>query len=257
MAVISGYAYLFTMYTVAGFIAGAEVVQLIFDLNTTQSYVLIGVVVVLYTSLGGFGALNYVDFFQGSLMLLALLVVPLSVYINDALWQRLTYQLTHETPQQHLDVFSNISELGLLSLLGWGLGYFGQPHIQVRFMAIKSAGQVSKAKFIGMAWMVLSLLGAVATGFCGLTFYPNAALEVPETVFILLSKQLFSPVIAGVLVAAVFSAIIGTVSAQLLISASIFAEDVYPKVAQCLMRSKLKAETQNPPYGWFVCLLWS
>jgi sodium/proline symporter len=234
----------FTMYTVAGLIAGAEVIRLVFDLSVTSSYFLISVVVVLYTSLGGFGALNYVDFFQGSLMLMALLAVPISVYLSDDRWLHLTYQLQHDHAQ-HLEMFTGISWIGLLSLLGWGLGYFGQPHIQVRFMAIKSADQVAQAKRIGMTWMILALLGAIATGLCGVSFYPNAALDVPETIFIVLSQQLFPPVIAGLLIAAVFSAIIGTVSAQLLISASIFVEDVYPNIKSAVMPKSLQKQPKN------------
>ena len=124
--------------------------------------------------------------------------------------------------------------MGLLSSLGWGLGYFGQPHIIVRFMAIRDVKSVSTARNIGMSWMLVTILGALATGFVGIAYANQFNLSVndAETIFIVFSQLLFHPLISGFLMAAILAAIMSTISSQLLVSASSLTEDIYRVVAK-------------------------
>jgi sodium/proline symporter len=118
---------------------------------------------------------------------------------------------------------------GIVSLLAWGLGYFGQPHIIVRFMAISNVKEIKKARRIGMSWMIFSVVGAMLTGFFGIAYYTTNGLKIsnPETVFIELGKILFTPILTGFLIAAILAAIMSTISSQLLVTSSSLTEDVY------------------------------
>ena len=130
----------------------------------------------------------------------------------------------------YLNVYSGTTALGIISLVAWGLGYFGQPHILVRFMGIKSMKEIPKARLIGMVWMILSLFGAIFVGFAGIAYFANTPLENSETVFIMFSQVLFNPWVAGFLLAAILSAIMSTVDSQLLVSSSALAQDFYKSI---------------------------
>lgn len=217
----------FTYYSAAGFASGAILIQHVFvGIDYIPALLICAAVIITYTAVGGFLAVSWVDFFQGSLMFVALLVVPVVTVINmggiDITWHQLA-----DVNVAHLDVLKNIKFLGLLSLFAWGFGYFGQLHINMRFMAIRSIKELPLARLICMNWMTLSLLGAVATGLFGYIFYYDAPLDNPNTVFIVLAQQLFNPWVAGILLSAVSSAIMSNVSSQILMSSSILVEDFY------------------------------
>jgi SSS family solute:Na+ symporter len=122
-----------------------------------------------------------------------------------------------------------ISVIGIISLLSWGVGYFGQPHIIVRFMAIRSVTDIKTARKIGISWMVVSIIGALATGILGLAYVTKnqSALQDPETIFIYLSQLLFHPLISGFLLGAILAAIMSTISSQLLVTSSSLTGDFY------------------------------
>jgi SSS family solute:Na+ symporter len=128
-----------------------------------------------------------------------------------------------------LDATKGLTTLGLLSLLAWGLGYFGQPHIIVRFMAITSVKDIKTARRIGMTWMIISLIGASLTGIIGVAWFAKAGRKLadPETVFIEFANLLFHPLITGFLLAAILAAIMSTISSQLLVTSSSVTEDFY------------------------------
>ena len=130
-----------------------------------------------------------------------------------------------------LDSFHATSLIGVISLLAWGLGYFGQPHILVRFMSIRHEDEMEKAKMIGMGWMGISVLGSLAVGFFGFAYVAShaVALDDSEKIFITLSQLLFNPWIAGFLLAAILAAIMSTVDSQLLVSSSVLTQDIYHK----------------------------
>src|SRR5699024_2851986 len=128
-----------------------------------------------------------------------------------------------------LNIFSGMTFLGILSLLAWGLGYFGQPHIIVRFMAIRSVKDVPTARRIGMSWMIVSLIGALMTGFAGRAYVHKTVmtLDDTETIFLVFTNFLFHPLVSGFLLAAILAAIMSTISSQLLVVSSSLTRDVY------------------------------
>lgn len=217
----------FTYYSAAGFASGAILIQHVFvGIDYLPALLLCAAVIITYTAIGGFLAVSWVDFFQGSLMFVALLVVPVVTVLNMG-GLNLSLHSISQASAEHLDVFQNVKLLGLLSLFAWGFGYFGQLHINMRFMAIRSIKELPIARLICMNWMSLSLLGAVSTGLFGYIFYYHMPLDKPDTVFIMLAQQLFNPWVAGILLSAVSSAIMSNVSSQILMSSSILVEDFY------------------------------
>jgi SSS family solute:Na+ symporter/sodium/proline symporter len=183
-------------------------------------------VVILYTLIGGFLAVSLTDFVQGIIMFLALIIVPLVAF--SAMDSSVAAEVARVNPDA-LDLFAGTTALGIISSLAWGLGYFGQPHIITRFMAVRSVRDVPTMRNIGMGWMAVSLVGALATGFLGLAYATRngIAVEDPETIFILLGQILFDPLITGFLYAALLAAIMSTISSQLLVSSSSLTEDFY------------------------------
>ena len=213
----------FTFYTASGLVGGAKLFDKVFGLPYEVALVIGTLVIVSYTFVGGFFAVSWTDFFQGILMLLALLLVPAVVLSDVGGWDAATAKID----PQMLSFAPSAGLIGVISLLAWGLGYFGQPHILVRFMAIRSAADVPVSRRIAMGWMVLSLIGALATGLVGAAYFADAPLTDAETVFIFLSKAAFNPWIGGILIAAILSAIMSTVDSQLLVCSSVITEDFY------------------------------
>ncbi|MCY4178222.1 MAG: sodium/proline symporter PutP, partial [Endozoicomonadaceae bacterium] len=217
----------FTFYTASGLVSGGLLFSSAFHISYTTALIISSVIVVSYTCIGGFLAVSWIDFFQGCLMFFALLIIPaVTLHALHGLDNTMDIIRNYTTPG-YLDAFSGISTIGILSLLSWGLGYFGQPHILVRFMAMRTHREAPKAQFICMSWMNLSLYGAVFTGLFGMAFFAKSPLKDPETNFIHLSTLLFNPWISGALLAAVLSATMSTSSSQLLASSSAIAEDFY------------------------------
>ena len=216
----------FTFYTASGLVGGAILFENSFGLQYSTALISGGLIIVGYTFIGGFLAVAWTDAVQAVLMFFALLVAPTVVILNsggtDVVWQ----QMQAVNPQS-TELFSNMTLIGFLSLIAWGLGYFGQPHILARFMAVENPQKLVTARRIAMVWMVLVLFGSVATGLAGIAYFADNPLENPETVFIALSQQLFNPWIAGIITAAILSAIMSTVDSQLLVSSSVISEDFY------------------------------
>jgi SSS family solute:Na+ symporter/sodium/proline symporter len=218
----------FTLYTSAGIVAGGKLFEASFGLDYDLGLFVTAGVVVCYTLFGGFLAVSLTDFVQGCIMFLALILVPVVTIFDLGGWQATSAAVT-AVDSDYLGWLSGISVLGILSSLAWGLGYFGQPHIIVRFMALRSVKDVPMARRIGMSWMLVTVVGAVFTGIAGLAYISatNADLADPETIFIVLSQTLFNPYVAGFLLAAILAAIMSTISSQLLVSSSSLTEDFY------------------------------
>lgn len=223
----------FLIYTSSGFVAGGKLFYTIFGLDYTLSLFITAGIVVFYTFLGGFLAVSWTDCIQGALMFFAILAVPVtaSMYLGGPIE---TIQLINQEFPQGLQLFGNESDLftlviGIISALGWGLGYFGQPHILVRFMAISDAKDLKKSTNIAMVWVIISLLAAIFVGLIGHVYLLPEKLVGPdaETVFLVLTERLFTPFIAGLIWSAVLAAIMSTASAQLLVTASAIANDFY------------------------------
>jgi len=159
-------------------------------------------------------------------MLLALVIMPLVVMFGAG--GEAGASLTEVQPG-FLSLTDGLTFIGFLSAIAWGLGYFGQPHIIVRFMAIRSVPEVKNARWIGMSWMALCLAGALGVGLAGRAYVERngMTLEDPETIFMLLAETLFHPLVTGFLLAALLAAIMSTISSQLLVSSSSLTEDFY------------------------------
>ncbi|MDA8962489.1 sodium/proline symporter PutP, partial [Congregibacter sp.] len=215
----------FTLYTSSGVVAGGKLFETSFGLSYELGLFLTAGVVVAYTLFGGFLAVSLTDFVKGVIMFIALIMVPVVAITQLGGFEATAAQASSVDPKM-LSWFSGVTVLGLISSLSWGLGYFGQPHIIVRFMALRSLSDVATARHIGMSWMLVTVIGAVGTGIAYVSS-TSAVLEDPETIFILLSQLLFHPLIGGFLLAAILAAIMSTISSQLLVSSSSLTEDFY------------------------------
>lgn len=225
----------FTVYTASGMVGGGKLFATAFAgllPETGLSDYMLGIlitagIVLIYTMIGGFLAVSLTDFVQGMIMMVALVVMPLVILSGHDSTAQLNLS---SVPQEgFLSLTQGATFIGVISAVTWGLGYFGQPHIIVRFMAIDRVENVRRAGIIGMSWMVISLLGAVAVGLAGRAYAEANGLVVedPETIFIILSEILFHPAVTGFLYAALLAAIMSTISAQLLVSSSSLTEDFY------------------------------
>lgn len=224
----------FAVYCASGIVAGARLFESVFGLSYAQALWWGAAATIAYTLVGGFLAVSWTDTVQATLMIFALILTPLIVILSTGGFGDSLHAVQQLDPAK-LDWFKggDLGLVGIVSLLAWGLGYFGQPHILARFMAADSLAVIPQARRIGMTWMVLCLLGAMATGFFGIAYFAQhpeqagAVTENHERVFIALANALFNPWIVGVLLSAILAAIMSTLSCQLLVCSSALTEDFY------------------------------
>jgi sodium/proline symporter len=216
----------FTTYTAAGLVSGAWLLNILFPAITYhEGIAAMAAIIIAYITLGGFLATSWIDFLQGTLMFFALLIVPIMTLLH--LGHAHTPHLqTLEVALRHAHFWLAGMLITTISLLSWGIGYFGQPHILVRFMAIKKPSGLSLARKICMSWMTASLIGAIMAGFLGALYFHHH-LTHPATVFLHLATQLFNPWVTGFLMTGVLSAVMSATSAQLLVASSAVTEDFY------------------------------
>ncbi|MDY2685902.1 MAG: sodium/proline symporter PutP [Selenomonadaceae bacterium] len=222
----------FIIYSASGFVSAGRLFETVFGIPYPVAVFIGAGSVVFYTLIGGFLAVSRTDFIQGVMMFFAILVVPITATVEmggvgvtmDALQNVQASMLQPLTKPDG----STMGVIELISLLAWGIGYFGQPHILVRFMAVRSSGEIRQATRIAMTWVILSLAAAVAVGMVGRVFLADP-LEgtASETVFLVLTNTMFPPFLAGLILSAVLAAIMSTASSQLLVAASAFAQDFY------------------------------
>lgn len=212
----------FTAYSSAGFISGALLLNVVLGINFHVALLLTFVICVAYLMIGGFLAVAWVDFFQGSLMLFALLLVPIVLFVHLG-----SADITKQIAAMpgRLNFITNVNPIYIASMFAWALGYFGQPHILIRFMSIKDPKKMPIAKRICMSWMVLAMIGATAVGLLGFINYGH--LNKPNSVFLEIGVDYLNPYLVGILLAAVLSAIMSSIAAQLLIASSAATEDMY------------------------------
>jgi len=225
----------FTVYTAAGLVGGGKLFETAFagvlpGLGLSDYALGIWItagIVLAYTMIGGFLAVSLTDFVQGVIMMLALVIMPLVVMFGSD--GEAGASIADVPVEGYLSLTQGLTAIGFVSAVTWGLGYFGQPHIIVRFMAIDTVEKVAKARTIGLGWMAVSLIGAVGMGVAGRAYAERNGIVVedPETIFIILSELLFHPAITGFLFAALLAAIMSTISSQLLVSSSSLTEDFY------------------------------
>ena len=221
----------YTVYAASSIKACGTLFNTVLQIDQNIAMYIAAGIIVIYTFLGGFNAVCWTDFFQGMLMLAALMIAPIgacllmtspewvvpSVATSENYWNLL--------PSGKLD-WASISTI--LSGIGWGLGYFGMPRILVRYMSIRSVQEVRKSRRIGIIWTFIILAMATVVGLVGHSFLPGLADE--STIFINMVRKIFPSFISGVLLSAILAASMSTADSQLLTSASAFASDVYKPV---------------------------
>lgn len=225
----------FVIYTSSGFVSGGKLFSTLFGLDYTTAVLIGAFVVVFYTLTGGFMAVCWTDFIQGIMMFFAIVIVPaFAMYVMGGVETSLNaidiVNPTFFNPFMNPDG-STISFIAFISLMGWGLGYFGQPHILVRFMAITSTSELKRSKRIAVGWYSISMIAAVFVGMVG-NVYLTEPLNGPdvEKVLLIMTEKLFDPFVGGLILSAVLAAIMSTASSQLLVAASAFSQDFYRSV---------------------------
>ena len=225
----------FLFYTSSGLVAGGKLFETVFGLDYHIAVVIGAVCIISYTLFGGFLAVAWTDLVQGLLMSAALLIVPITA-MNGG-FSQLDMEVTSINPEL-LDMWTNVkgepmTAIAIISLVAWGLGYFGQPHILARFKATRSNKDLTAARRIAVIWTALSMVGAILVGLTGLVYVAgNSSLVLAdgEKIFMILVNAMFHPIMAGILLAAILAAIMSTADSQLLVSSSALAEDFYKQV---------------------------
>ncbi|MEQ1687766.1 MAG: sodium/proline symporter PutP [Sphingopyxis sp.] len=227
----------FTLYCSSGMVAAGKFAVAALGMDYLTGIALAAGVVVIYVLFGGFLAVSLTDFVQGCVMFAGLVIVPLVALDAVGGWDAMSATpippiagaADGAVPIDRYSLFAGTTLFGIISAAAWGLGYFGQPHIIVRFMAIRSVADMPTARRINIGWMAISLAGAIMTGLIGAAWVAQGKGQVsdPETIFIALAGTLFHPLVTGFLLAAILAAIMSTISSQLLVTASSLAEDIW------------------------------
>lgn len=229
----------FTLYTSSGIVAGGVFFESAFDGSYLTGMIVVTAVTLAYTLFGGFLGASLTDVVQGLMMVTALIVVPVIAILTIGGVTETT-SILQDVAADRFSVFgpadlsTGAVALIVASGLAWGLGYFGQPHIIVRFMALRSPAEAKTARRIGTSWQFLSLAGAMGAGLVGIAYFEKfgGGPQNPETVVLLLSQVLLHPLVAGLVLASVLAAIMSTLSSQLLVCSSALVEDLYRAVKQ-------------------------
>lgn len=224
----------FTFYVSSGMVAAGKFFESSFGWSYLSGMVLVAIITLAYTLFGGFLGATLTDVAQGLLMFAALVAVPVVALVKLGDLGDVVAQAESVNPDA-FNLFTGIDAgaiawvVGIISTAAWGLGYFGQPHIIVRFMALRTPAEAKIGRRVGTTWMVITALGAVGTALIGIAYFagdPAKPIEDPETVFLLLSQIFFHPLIAGLVLAAVLAAIMSTMSSQLVVCSSALVEDL-------------------------------
>nr|WP_122011681.1 sodium/proline symporter PutP [Maliibacterium massiliense] len=223
----------FLVYTASGLVAGGKLFATVFHLPYIAAMSIGALVILLYTFLGGFMAVCWTDFIQGMLMLVAIVITPLVAINILGGWDNVSGNLLTQGGAGFLNLFNDaagkpMTFIEIISQLAWALGYFGMPHILVRFMAIKSKDMIKKSRIIATSWVLISLGAACLVGLVGRALLPELlASGAGETVFMQMVIKLFPSFIAGILLCGILAAIMSTADSQLLVTASSISSDLY------------------------------
>ena len=234
----------FTGYVAAGFVSGGVLFEQLFGVDKVTAILVGAFVIIAYTFLGGFLAVTFTEMLQGIIMFTTLMLTPILCIahvggIGPVLDKIASFNPDMLSAVKTVDydlakgIFwqttGAVSLFSVVSCLGWGLGYFGQPHILIRFMSIKNHRELAKSRMIALSiGNVFPLYGTIIVGLIGIAVYNGpTALSNPETVFITMVKDMFNPWVAGFFLSAIMAAIMSTLSSQLLVAASSFTEDIY------------------------------
>ena len=222
----------FTVYAASGLVSVGKLFESMFQIDYSIAVIIGTTVIILYTLLGGFLAVCWTDLFQALLMVFAIVILPFIAYYNiDKDFMQTVFE-TKDYVFQFIpqDKTPLVILLTLISSLAWGLGYFGQPHILVRFMGIESIKLIPRSITIAMVWVIISLAGAVIIGILGIPLYTDLAAGNEEKILIYMTRDFVSPYFIGVILAAILAAIMSTISSQLLVCSSTLTEDIYTNI---------------------------
>ena len=228
-------AFFFLFYVSAQFHASGKVLHSLFDLNPISGISIGAIIIILYTLMGGFFAVAWTDLVQGILMIGTLVILPVAGFIE---LRYTDISLSYELEKSHMifgnynyDFFSGKQGLSALLMalggLSWGLGYLGQPHLLIRYMAIRSYEDVSIARKIAICWAIPGITGAFFVGICALLLFGPEYFQMndPEQAMPLLAKKLLHPMLAGLFISGAVAAMMSTADSQLLVSTSAITED--------------------------------
>ena len=224
----------YCVYAASSISACGTLFNTVLGIDPRIAMIVASAIIVLYTFLGGFNAVCWTDFFQGLLMLAALMLCPIiAVFVMDA--SDFVVEGSRALPPHYYNVLSGgafnwTSVADIISGMGWGLGYFGMPHIIVRYISIKSEKEMKKSQIVGSCWTTVILIMAAIVGLMGRSFFGDALADNNSIVFIRMVRALFPAFIAGVLLSAIIAAAMSTADSQLLASSSAFSSDVYKSV---------------------------
>lgn len=241
----------FAVYTASGMVSGGKLFENAFDINYYIGLFVVAGIVIFYTFLGGYLAVSLTDLFQGTIMFIAMIIVPvvaiftLTTEYDVEPLVRLN-ELASINEISYLSLFAGVTFVTIVSGLAWGFGYFGQPHIIVRFMSARSHKILPTARRIGISWMAIALSGSVVTGILGVVFIDTTNNEIvdPETILILMSQVLFNPFVGGFFLAAILAAIMSTVSSQLLVASSSLVQDFFRPIRNFTKKKENKTDEQ-------------
>ncbi len=214
----------YTIYSASSIKACGTLFSTVIGMDATVAMYIAAVIIIGYTFLGGFSAVCWTDFFQGLLMLGALLIAP--IFALALIQGGQAVSSVAEMPEGYWNLFGNWKDI--VSGLGWGLGYFGMPHIIIRFMSLKSDKDLKKSAKIGITWTTLIVIFSVAAGCIGRVFLGD--IDDSSVVFITMVRKIFPAIISGILLSAILAAAMSTADSQLLAASSSFASDVYKPV---------------------------
>lgn len=251
----------FVFYTSSGFVAAGRLFESVFSLTYHDALILGSIVMLGYVFLGGFLAVSWSDVLQGGLMFFALVMVAV-VGVAESGGLRQTFEGLQALDAGLLDPFvadgdQRLGWIGILSLLAWGLGYAGQPHILARFMAARSASHLTVARRVAMTWVIIVLLASVMVGLSGRLAYPQPLTGADtEKVFIEMASLFLSPALAGVCLAGVMAAIMSTAAAQLLVASSALSKDFYAVLRPAATPSQLLQSGRIAVLGISGLALW-
>jgi sodium/proline symporter len=221
--------FFFTIYIASGFVGSAKLFSEIFSLSYEASLVISIILIISYALLGGFLAVSWADLFQGVLIVFILIATPFfAIYSSNLSAGDFLNNIKQASPH-HLDPFYNLNSSAILGILAWGLGYFGQPHIISKYMAIKKAEEIPLARKICTWWMSISMIGAAMIGLFGFAYFSGSQNIEAESVFVAIAKEIFHPLMIGVLISAILAAIMSTLNSQIIICCSFLAKDFYQR----------------------------
>ena len=220
--------YFLSYYLAAGLISMGFLLESLFEIDYTIGVILAATVIIAYTFIGGFVSVAWADLFQALFLLVVIVTVPCMAFFTIDGWGAIAQAAAAK--KIPLTLFSKTGSLQLKDIIfvlfGWGLGYFGMPHIVTKFMGIKNAGELKKSKYVGLTWMALTLAAAAMIGFIGIAYFSTGCAN-PELVFVEMVKQLFHPFVAALAFCAILAATISTMDSQILVASSMMTEDLY------------------------------